>query len=106
MATDGNYTHYGDQFVIYINVQSLCCTPETNITLYGNDIKNNKQNFKKDRVAEWVKNKIHLCAAHKGVNSGVRTYTESKRRDRKSYRNQNTDGINLQKTKQTLKQRL
>ena len=35
MVTDG-YQTYSDQFVMYINVESLCCTPETNIILYVN----------------------------------------------------------------------
>ena len=26
--------HCGDLFIMYINVKSLCCTPETNIILY------------------------------------------------------------------------
>ena len=36
MVTDGQQTSHGDQFVIYIKVQSLCCTPETNTILYLN----------------------------------------------------------------------
>ena len=34
---DGNYT-YGEHFVMYINVKSLCCTPETNIIFCFNYI--------------------------------------------------------------------
>ena len=31
--TDGNYTHSGDHSVMYKNIESLCCTPETYIIL-------------------------------------------------------------------------
>lgn len=31
MATDVNYTYYGDNFIMYTNIKSLCCTPEANI---------------------------------------------------------------------------
>ena len=24
----------GDHFIVYLNVESLCCTPETNIIIY------------------------------------------------------------------------
>lgn len=27
---DGNYTSCGEHFIMYINVKSLCCIPETN----------------------------------------------------------------------------
>ena len=36
MGTDGYYTYSGDHFVMYLNVESLCCKPETNIILYVN----------------------------------------------------------------------
>ena len=36
MLTGNNRTYYGDHFTIYTNIKSLCCTPETNITLYIN----------------------------------------------------------------------
>ena len=29
MMADGNSAHSGDQFVMYKNIESLCCTPET-----------------------------------------------------------------------------
>ena len=36
MWHDGcNYTYSGDHFTLYRNIESLCCTPETN-TLYVN----------------------------------------------------------------------
>ena len=38
MVIDGYYTYPGDEFVMYINVKSLCCTSETNIILYVNYI--------------------------------------------------------------------
>ena len=28
MVTDGNWTYCGNHFAIYINIQSLCYTPE------------------------------------------------------------------------------
>ena len=33
-----NYTYPGDHFIMYINVESLCYTPETNITPYVSNI--------------------------------------------------------------------
>lgn len=30
MVRDGNYTYQGERFVMYIIVESLCHTPETN----------------------------------------------------------------------------
>lgn len=32
----GNYAYCGEHFVMYIKVESLCGTPETNIILYVN----------------------------------------------------------------------
>ena len=36
MGTGGYYTYSGDHFVMYLHVESLCCTPETNTILYVN----------------------------------------------------------------------
>ena len=36
MVIDVNDTYCGDHFAIYINIESLCCIPETNIMLYVN----------------------------------------------------------------------
>ena len=36
MGTDGYWTYCGDHFIMYINVKSLCSTPEINIILYFN----------------------------------------------------------------------
>lgn len=36
MLTDGNQTYPGDHFIMYTNVESLSCTPETNIILCVN----------------------------------------------------------------------
>ena len=36
MVTDDNYTYNGEHCVMYKIVESLCCTPETNIILYVN----------------------------------------------------------------------
>ena len=33
---DVNQTYCGDYFTIYTNIESSCCTPETNIILYVN----------------------------------------------------------------------
>ena len=33
MMTDGNETDSDDPFIIYKNIKSLCCMPETNIVL-------------------------------------------------------------------------
>lgn len=43
MATYGNYT-YGEHFVMYVIVGSLCHTPKTNVVLPVNyaSVKNNK----------------------------------------------------------------
>ena len=35
MVTEGNYTYCSEHFVMYAIVESLCCTSETNIILYG-----------------------------------------------------------------------
>lgn len=49
MVTDGNQT-YCDQFVLYENIELLCCTPEANKILYTNFIliKN------KSKVYMWI----------------------------------------------------
>ena len=47
MGTDVNGTYCGDHFNIYSNIESLRCTPETDIMLYVNFTsikKHNKQN--------------------------------------------------------------
>lgn len=36
MVTDVNCTYCGGHFTVYTNVKSLCCLPETKITLYVN----------------------------------------------------------------------
>ena len=36
MVTDGYETYCGDQFIMYINIESLCCIPKTNTILYAN----------------------------------------------------------------------
>ena len=47
MVTDGSYT-CSEHSITYRVVQSLCCTPETNVTLYVNDmsIKKKQRNVK------------------------------------------------------------
>lgn len=32
MVTEGNQTHCGDHLALYTNIESLCFTPETNIS--------------------------------------------------------------------------
>ena len=36
MVIDTNQTHCDDNFAIYTDIESLCCTPETNIMLNVN----------------------------------------------------------------------
>ena len=36
MGTDVNWTYCADHFNMYSNIESLSCTPETNIMLYVN----------------------------------------------------------------------
>lgn len=31
MVTDVNQIYHGDYFAMYENIESLCCTPETNV---------------------------------------------------------------------------
>ena len=38
MGTDDYQIYHGDHFIMYLNVESQCCIPETNITLYVNQI--------------------------------------------------------------------
>lgn len=50
MVTDGNYV-YGEHCIMHRIVKSLCCAPETNVTLYVNciliiKIKKNQRNRK------------------------------------------------------------
>lgn len=35
MVTDENYNGCGGHFIMYINVELLCCTPEGSIILYA-----------------------------------------------------------------------
>ena len=45
MGTAGYQTYPGDQFIVYINIKSACCTLATNIILYINytSIKSNNK---------------------------------------------------------------
>ena len=36
MVTDSNYNYCGEHCIMQRIIESLCCTPETNITLYAN----------------------------------------------------------------------
>lgn len=42
MVTDGNYSYCGDYFALYTNIESLCCTPETNNYISPSALKTNK----------------------------------------------------------------
>ena len=71
VQADGYQTYSGDQFVIYINAESLCCIPETNIVLYVNytSVKKNKMKKKISPVQEisQVDNQGTLIQNHKYV---------------------------------------
>ena len=43
--TDVNQAYFGYRFVIYTNIESLCCTPETSIVLYVNYTSIKKKKF-------------------------------------------------------------
>ena len=51
MVTDVNWTYCGDHFIMYKNIKSLYCTPETNIILYV------KYNLIKNKLKPYVKKK-------------------------------------------------
>ena len=34
MVTDGDYIYHGEHWVMSGTIESICCTPETNIRLY------------------------------------------------------------------------
>lgn len=36
ITTNAYQTYFGDDFVRHLNVESLCCSPETNIIFYVN----------------------------------------------------------------------
>lgn len=44
MVTVGDQTHYGDQFIMYKNVESLCHVPEINMILKVNCTSIKKKN--------------------------------------------------------------
>lgn len=48
MVTNSNQTYFGDHFAMYTNIQSLCCTDETNIMLHFK-IHFNKKELKKKK---------------------------------------------------------
>ena len=58
MARDANQTYCGAHFAIYTYIESLCCTPETNIMFYVNCIALKKRcltillKIKKDRIMD------------------------------------------------------
>ena len=43
--TDDIQTYRGDPFVMYKNIESLCCIPETNIICQFQKKKRNKNNY-------------------------------------------------------------
>ena len=61
MGKDVNKTCCGDHFTIYMNIESLSCTPETTIMLHVNYTSTTKQKRKKIvlNVSEDVVELIH-----------------------------------------------
>lgn len=45
MVSDGRLIYHGNHFVMYINVESQCCTPESNTILYINYISKKAEKF-------------------------------------------------------------
>lgn len=43
---DVNYTYRGDCFAAYTNIESLCCTHETNVKLHVNYILTFRKEYK------------------------------------------------------------
>lgn len=72
---DGNYTYPGEHFVIYITVKSLCCIPETDITLYMSTtiLKNEIYSYHTiQKSAPWYLLKgIEILCPHKNVHTDV-----------------------------------
>ena len=61
METDDYKTYCGNHFIRYMNVESLCCTPETNIILYINyNFKKRKSVDCKVRFYIWNLNSVPL----------------------------------------------
>jgi len=54
METDVNWTYRGDHFLAYANIESLCCTLETNTMLYFNYISTKVNNRKKQKGKEKI----------------------------------------------------
>lgn len=46
MTPDVNYTYQSEHFIMYIIIESLCYTPETNIILYVNNTSIKNKNLK------------------------------------------------------------
>lgn len=46
MVTEIDYTHHGEHCMMYRIAKSLCCTPDTNMTLYINSISVGKNKIK------------------------------------------------------------
>ena len=57
LVTDGYYACHGDHFVTYINVKSLCSTPENNIILYVKDMSIKKKPCKMSSSTYCLTNK-------------------------------------------------
>ena len=60
--TDGNWTSRGDYFVIYKNIESLCCIPETDIKKYIFPIKG--KNHKLLTVVSEKLQRVRTCAGN------------------------------------------
>ena len=49
-----NVNYCGANFIIYTNIESLCCTPETNTMLYVNYTSTFKKKVKKKEMTQGV----------------------------------------------------
>ena len=61
MVADGNYTYYGDHFMLYIIVKSLSCPSENNIATVHQLKKNNRHTDQWNRSYSLEINS-HICS--------------------------------------------
>ena len=59
MVTDGNHT-YGEHWVMYRTVKSICYTPETKVTLYANDTSIISNNVLKSKWKNYNERPFHI----------------------------------------------
>lgn len=62
MWTDVSQNYQGDHFTIYSNIESLSCTPEINIMLYGNyiPVKRKHDGYHQGSQIKSMKRNCHL----------------------------------------------